>query len=133
MNIIQNRNDIHSLVSAFYSKIRVNEVLGPIFNKHIAENEWPAHIDKLTNFWEMNLLGGKNFNGNPSQKHQNVDKGLNYGITTDHFGIWINLWIETINELFVGEKAEKAVFLARKMATGQYLYVWQRRPKTSDQ
>ena len=46
-----------------------------------------------------------------------------------HFGKWLQLWVETINELFEGEYAQKAIHTARKMATGQYLMMWQQKPE----
>ncbi len=67
MNDLKNRNDISILVHNFYSKVREDLLLGPIFNAHIAENDWPKHLIKLTDFWETNLFGIAKFNGNPSK------------------------------------------------------------------
>ncbi len=129
MNLLGNRNDINTLVNAFYSKIRNDELLGPIFNSHISEGKWGEHIIKLTDFWETNLFGVAKYKGSPTQKHINVDKNLNYSITQEHFGKWLQLWFETIDELFEGEFADKAKNLARKMSTGQYLAMWYQRPE----
>lgn len=128
MKPIKNREDIHLLVNTFYSKIRKDELLGPIFNSHISENQWPHHLMKLTDFWETNLFGVRKFKGSPSQKHLKVDENLDYGVNALHFGKWLNLWVETINELFTGERADKAIYMARKMATGQYLTLWNQKP-----
>jgi len=128
MKVIETRNDIAVLVHAFYAKIRKDELLGPIFNAHIAKVQWPAHLSKLTDFWETNLFGVAKFKGNPSGKHRNVDKNLGYSIDQGHFGKWIQLWFETIDELYEGELANKAKQSARKMATGQYLAIWHGRP-----
>lgn len=129
MKDIETREDIAQLVSAFYAKIRKDELLGTIFNSHIREDEWTAHLEKLTDFWETNLFGIPKFKGSPSQKHILVDKNLNYGITQNHFGQWLNLWFETINAMFSGELAERAKHNARKMATGQYVMIWNNRPE----
>ncbi len=129
MKPIENRDDINTLVNAFYSKIRKDALLGPIFNSHLAEDQWTEHLNKLTDFWETNLFGVPKFKGSPTQKHISVDKSLNYTMDQNHFGQWINLWFETIDELFEGEYAEKAKNAARKMATGQYLAVWHQRPE----
>ncbi len=104
-------------------------MLGDIFNSHIPESHWPAHLEKLTDFWETNLFGVARFKGNPSQKHINVDKNMNHSIDQIHFGKWLQLWFETIDELFVGELAIRAKNAARKMATGQYLVMWNHRNK----
>lgn len=129
MRQIDNRSDINILVNSFYSKVRVDELLGPIFNAHISDDKWPEHLDKLTDFWETNLFGVAKFKGNPTQKHMNVDKNLNYSIEQKHFGRWLQIWFETIDELYEGEYADKAKNSARKMSTGQYLAIWQQRPE----
>lgn len=128
MKTIESREDISQLVRIFYAKIRKDDLLGDIFNSHIAENQWEAHLEKLTDFWETNLLGVARFKGNPSAKHINVDKNMNYSITQVHFGAWLNLWFETIDQLFEGELAQKAKQSARKMSTGQFLAMWRNRP-----
>lgn len=123
MKKLQNRDDINILVKSFYSKIRQNNLLGPIFNKHITENEWPLHLEKLTDFWETNLLGKPVFKGNPTLKHILVDANLNYKIEQQHFTTWVNIWIETIDELFVGELADQAKLAAKRMASNQFLAI----------
>lgn len=129
MEEIKKRADIEILVNSFYSKIRKDELLGPIFNRHIPKDMWKVHLDKLTDFWETNLFGVAKFKGSPTQKHINVDKNLNYGIEQKHFGKWLELWFETIDELFIGKYADKAKNSARKMSTGQFLAIWQQRPQ----
>jgi hemoglobin len=133
MKPIECQEDIHLLVNTFYSKIRKDKLLGPIFNSHISENQWPHHLIKLTDFWETNLFGVRKFKGNPTKKHLKVDENLDYRIDALHFGKWLNLWVETINELFTGERADKAIYMARKMATGQYLTLWNQKPDNRKQ
>ncbi|APA63559.1 MULTISPECIES: group III truncated hemoglobin [Maribacter] len=129
MTKITNRDDVSLLVHTFYDKIRQHELLGPIFNGHISEEQWPAHLSKLTDFWESNLFGVRTFRGSPSKAHVNVDKNLNHTISQNHFAQWLQLWFETINELFEGELADRAKEMARRMSTGQYIHIWQNRPR----
>lgn len=128
MEDIQTREDINRLVKAFYARIRKHDLLGPIFNSHIAEQDWPAHLEKLTDFWETILFGVQKFKGSPSVKHLEVDKNLNYGITQHHFNQWVSLWHETIDALFAGETASRAKESANQMAIGQYTMLWRYRP-----
>lgn len=128
MTTLETREDLSVLVNAFYAKIRRDDMLGPIFNKHIADEEWPAHLSKLTDFWEMKLLGGANFQGSPTRKHIEVDKASGHAIGQEHFAHWLGLWIATIDENFSGDLAERAKAQARKMATGQFIGIWQSRP-----
>ncbi|WP_343643794.1 group III truncated hemoglobin [Chryseobacterium sp.] len=127
MKDIENRDDIYKLVCTFYDKIRKNEKLGPIFDEHIKEN-WKEHLNRLTDFWETNLFGIAKYKGNPTKKHINVDRNLNYSVEQLHFGIWLQIWFQTIDELFQGVYSEKAKNASRKMATGQYLAIWNNRP-----
>lgn len=129
MKTIDDRRDVSILVNTFYAKIRMDDLLGTIFNSHIPEEKWPEHLSKLTDFWETNLFGVARFKGNPSQKHINVDKNLNHTIEPGHFGRWLQLWFETIDELYMGERAERAKNSAKKMAQGQFMMISQHRPE----
>ncbi|MEZ4803479.1 MAG: group III truncated hemoglobin [Gelidibacter sp.] len=126
---IQNREDIFLLVSEFYKKVRKDTVLGPFFNPII--KDWEEHINHLTTFWESSLFISKKlehrYNGNPLDIHVKVDKDHNNTITELHFGGWLNLWYQTLNELFEGEIAENAKRRARKMGTFLYLNIFQAR------
>ncbi|WP_291868980.1 group III truncated hemoglobin [Maribacter sp.] len=117
---IENREDIRVLVHTFYRHIRENELLGPIFNSHIKEEQWPAHLEKLTDFWVTALLGDVCFKGNPTIAHRTVDKNLNHSIAPYHFEQWITLWHSTIDSLYVGELANRAKMTSERMAMGQF-------------
>jgi len=119
MKAIENRQDVNHLVSSFYAKIRRDDLLGPIFNKHIAEEEWPAHIEKLTDFWVGNLFGMRIFKGNPALKHVMVDQGQNQQIAQYHFDRWLGLWYETLDIHFTGELAERAKVIATRIGAAQ--------------
>lgn len=123
---IKNRGDIAVLVTAFYNRIRKDEELGPIFNREI--HDWDSHIERLTDFWETNLMTVRSFKGNPLLKHTIVDAKNDYKIENYHFGIWLRHWITTINELFEGEKAETAKNRARKMGTFMYFKLFENKP-----
>ncbi len=128
---IQNREDIYLIVSEFYKKIRKDEVLSPFFNNVITD--WEAHLDRLTTFWETSLFMTKKLNqrydGNPLDVHVKVDQENNNTITELHFGLWLNLWYQTLNEHFEGEVVENAKRRARKMGTFMYLNIFQARLK----
>ena len=129
MKEIETREDIQNLVNSFYEKIRADDLLGDIFNSHIPENAWPAHLEKLADFWETNLFGVPKYKGNLTQKHIDVDTSLNYTIDSVHFGKWLQHWFDTIDELYKGEYAQKAKNAARKMSTGQFIAIWSKRPE----
>lgn len=122
---IQNREDIFLLVSSFYKKVRKDTVLGPFFNDVI--KDWDAHLDNLTSFWESSLFLKTRYLGNPLEVHTRIDKENNHAITEKHFGLWMNLWFETIDELFEGDYANNAKQRARKMSTFLYLKIFEAR------
>ena len=129
MREILNRNDVSELVHAFYDKIRLDEILGPIFNSHLSNEQWPSHLEKLTDFWETNLFGIPKFKGNPPRVHAEVDQNLDYGITQEHFAHWMRIWFKTIDEKFEGRIADRAKNAARKMSTGLFMAIWHKRPE----
>lgn len=122
---LKNRGDVFLLVKTFYSKVRKDETLGPFFNEKI--KDWDAHLDLLTTFWESSLFLKTRYTGDPLKAHIEVDKAFNHSISEFHFGIWLNLWFETINELFEGDYAENAKRRARKMATFIHLKIFEAR------
>jgi len=128
MKQIETRDDVFKLVSNFYKLIRTDELLGPIFNSNLSNEQWPKHIEKLTDFWVTTLFGKACFKGNPSKAHIDVDIGLNYSMEQVHFGRWLELWFTTIDSLFEGSLAQRAKDASRKMATGLYLNVFKNRP-----
>ena len=125
MQDIESREDIFRLVTTFYAKIRKHDLLGPIFNEAISD--WDRHFEHLTDFWESQLLFTKRFKGNPPKAHIDVDKAEGGTITEKHFGLWLNEWFATIDELFEGDIAERAKHNARKLSTFLYLQIWQAR------
>ncbi len=122
---IKNREDVYLLVSSFYNKVRKDDTLGPFFNDTI--KDWDAHLELLTTFWESSLFLKTRYTGDPLQTHVDVDKRFSHSISEMHFGIWLNLWFETINELFEGDYAENAKRRARKMATFIHLKIFEAR------
>jgi hemoglobin len=113
MNDIQNRNDIETLINAFYAKVRVNRVIGHIFND-IAKVNWETHLPKMYSFWSSLLLGEQTYSGNPMIKHIALSKIAS--MTATEFSEWIRLFTETVDELFRGEKAKEAKLRAANIA-----------------
>ncbi len=122
---IESREDVSLLVNTFYSKVRKDELLGSIFNRIITD--WPTHLELLTDFWETNLFFKRKYFGNPMHTHIEVDKKVHGTINELHFGTWINMWHETIDELFEGETANIAKNRARNMGTFIHLNIFNAR------
>ncbi|MDO6738513.1 group III truncated hemoglobin [Wenyingzhuangia sp. 2_MG-2023] len=125
---IQNRADINQLVNHFYSKVRKDNLLGPIFNRMIPEKAWPVHLEKLTDFWETNLFGIPKFKGNPTQKHLLTDATFDHVINQEHFDHWLSLWKNSIDELYQGDLATRAQMAAYSIAQIQNMVIARNKP-----
>ena len=125
MTDIQNREDVALLVNTFYTKVRANDELGPIFNTAI--KDWDTHLIHLTNFWESQLFRKNVFSGNPLKKHVEVDGNNNNQLTNDLFGLWLQFWLGTIDELFKGELANLAKDRARNIASFMFMEIFRSR------
>lgn len=115
---ISSRKDVMRLVKSFYVKVREDDMLGPVFNSIIKDDEeWEKHFEKLTDFWETNLFFLAKYKGNPMLVHQQVDAKMGKTIDQNHFNRWLHLWQTTVDELFEGEKADLAKRNANNIAT----------------
>ena len=110
---ITNRKDIELMVDTFYEKVRSNPVLGYIFDD-VAKINWKTHLPKMYSFWASILLGENRFSGNPMQKHIALSKLTE--MTDKEFSEWLHLFTETVDELFLGEKANEAKLRAGNIA-----------------
>jgi len=127
---LKNETDVELLVRTFYGTVRQDELLGPIFNGIITD--WESHFEHLIRFWVSNLFFTKTYHGDPMQKHIEVDEGPFGTINEVHFGVWLNLWYQTIDELFAGEVAQRAKNRARNMSTFIHLKVFEARQKREE-
>ena len=101
---------IRRLVHRFYSRVRENFTLGPIFAAVIGD-DWDAHLAKLCDFWETVLLGVVKYKGRPLAVHRTLR-----GLEEAHFRVWLNLFEQTAREIFSDEDAERITAMARRMA-----------------
>ncbi|MTI22744.1 group III truncated hemoglobin [Fulvivirga sp. RKSG066] len=110
---ITNRSDIEFLVERFYHRALKNEVIGHFFNE-VVKLDLEHHIPVICDFWETTLLGNRNYLGNPMDKHLSLNKKAN--LTAHHFDEWLSLWNGTVDEHFVGKKAQEAKVRANQIA-----------------
>lgn len=109
MEDIKNKEDVKIFVDAFYAKIREDGLLAPIFAKRIANDNWQKHLNRMYTFWNAVLLFEREYKGNPFSKHVGLQA------QPIHFERWISLFKQTIDQHFVGEKANEVKLRADKM------------------
>jgi hemoglobin len=98
---VETEADVEKLVHEFYSKVRVDNILAPVFDPVIG-GHWDTHLARMTDFWSTLLLYTKKFTDDPLTKH------LPLPVYKEHFDRWLQLFHETVDELFEGQIAENA-------------------------
>ena len=91
---------INLLVDRFYAKVRVDPVLGPVFER-VVRGKWGPHLETMRNFWSSVMLTSGRYKGAPVPAHLRVK-----GIEPQMFDRWLRLFGETCDELFENEVAE---------------------------
>ena len=97
---------------AFYAKVVQDDLLGPVFVRKIGpfpHAGWPVHMMRLEGFWRAVLGAQSAYKGQPGPAHMNL------GADERHFGRWLQLWAETLNEQLDPPEAETLVMLASRM------------------
>lgn len=102
---------IRAVVVEFYARARRDDVIGPVFNRTIPDADWPAHLDKIADFWSSMLLGSGRYNGRPMPKHMAIPE-----LADAHFMRWLRLFRETVEEICPPDIA--ALFVERSERIG---------------
>lgn len=113
MKDIENRKDIEQLVNAFYARVLKDDKIGFFFNE-IVQIDWDKHFPIMYDFWETILFDTMKYKGNPMTKHIVLSK--KEPMTAAHFERWLELWNQTVDEHFGGERASEAIKRAKMIA-----------------
>ncbi len=105
--------EIEYLVHTFYAQVRRDDILGPIFNAHVAD--WDDHLARLVDFWSSILLRTRRFTGTPMSKHAALPQ-----LSAELFQRWLTLFHETTSTLSNQAMAQQAETMARRI--GQSLW-----------
>ena len=106
---IKTIEDIQKMVDAFYAKVREDQLIGPIFNE-IIQDQWPKHLEKMYRFWQTVLLNEHTYYGSPFGPHAKLP------LNKTHFERWLELFHQTVDDHFAGEKTEEVKWRSEKMA-----------------
>jgi len=113
MHDINNRVDIDQLVRLFYERATVDEVIGHYFTS-VVPIDWNHHIPTIVSFWENILFSTGGYKGGMLFKHMHLDQLSAFD--TKHFNRWLEIWQQTVDELFEGPHAEEVKFRAASIA-----------------
>ena len=84
------RGEVRGFVEAFYKQARQDSMLGPVFNRIVAADQWDDHFETMTDFWLSVAFDGPTFRGNPMIKHARIKD-----IAPQHFDRWLEIFEET--------------------------------------
>ena len=105
---------IRDLVHAFYARVRLDPMLGPIFNARI--DDWPVHLDKLCAFWSSVTLMTGRYKGTPMKVHAELPD-----VAAAHFERWLALFRATAVSICPTDAAEVFVDRANRIAASLQL------------
>lgn len=113
MRDIETKEDVADLVSKFYIKVVPDPVIGHFFTE-VVKLSWEKHIPLIVDFWSGILLGQSTQQTNVMEAHLKLHQKQK--LEQDHFDRWLELWEQTVRELFAGPKAKEAIDRAQSIA-----------------
>jgi hemoglobin len=102
---IENLTDVQLLVRSFYNKVLKDDRLSPFFSS-VKSSHWQRHLEVMDSFWSNVLFYTGDYNGNPFDVHKTMHRLK--GLDIKDLERWMELFNETMDDLFEGEKAELA-------------------------
>lgn len=113
--------NIARMVHAFYDKVRADEVLGPVFDQAIGDDDasWQPHLQIMVNFWSSMMLSSGVYHGNPMQKHMDLPP-----FDINLFDRWLALFEATVRAIYPSDIAndfiDKGQRVSRSLKLGLY-------------
>ena len=105
------RDGIRRLVHGFYAAVRDDPLIGPVFERQIAPERWPQHLDKMCAFWASVLLRSSDYDGRPLPPHLALPD-----LSTAHFQRWLTLFRATARDVLDERSAALAIGFAERIA-----------------
>lgn len=99
---------IERLVRGFYTRVRKDALLGPVFAAQISD--WEPHLQRMFAFWSSVALMSGEYHGSPMEKH------LPLPVDAQHFDRWLALFAATARELCPPAAADHFIERAQRIA-----------------
>jgi hemoglobin len=96
------------LVNHFYADVRQHQLLGPVFEAQI--QNWPEHIEMITDFWTQILGGPSRYTGQMPARH------IPLRLREEHFQAWLGLWDFNCQRWLAPDCADELIGYARQIA-----------------
>lgn len=131
MNDIQNRADIDGLMLRFYELAMKDDVIGFIFTD-TAKLDLDRHLPVIGDFWETIVFQVPVYaqhGRNPLQVHGALDDKTM--LLPEHFARWQQLFYESVDAMFAGERADFIKLRADAIASRMSQFVSSKHPDFS--
>ncbi|WP_313198178.1 DUF1971 domain-containing protein [Rhizobium sp.] len=102
--------DISLVLSRFYDRVKVDDLLGPVF---AVVHDWDEHLNRLAEFWSSMMLTTGRYKGNPLSMHLAHAERFQ----PEMFVRWLDLWKQTTDELLVPQVAREMQARAKRIAS----------------
>ncbi|BDY26298.1 MULTISPECIES: group III truncated hemoglobin [Mycolicibacterium] len=110
---LADRADVHALLSRFYGRVLVDDLLAGPFTE-VRDEGLAAHLPVMCDFWETVLFRAGRYRGSALQVHRGVHR--RHPLNQRHFVRWLTLWLRTVDEMYCGPVAEQAKTQAGRIA-----------------
>ncbi len=113
---LDTRSGIDRLMVAFYAKATTDDFIGEFFSE-VVPFDLRHHLPVIGDFWESILLGTQAYrrhNRSPLELHAKLDALR--PLHPEHFERWLQLFRESVDELFAGARAEFAKSRSRMIS-----------------
>lgn len=110
---LETRADLVALITEFYLRAFADDLIGPVFTE-VARLDLAAHLPTMCDFWEMALFRRGAYRRNAFAVHRSLH--VRHPLRPQHFGRWLDIWTETVDESFGGPVAERAKTQASRIA-----------------
>lgn len=114
MNDIENRDDLETLLSKFYTTLLCDNSINYFFTD-IAKINLESHLPKIIDFWNLSLFGKGDYSNNVMKIHLDLNEKEKF--TEKHFNSWLNTFYETVDANFCGKNSEIIKTKALSIAT----------------
>ncbi|WP_022697373.1 group III truncated hemoglobin [Euryhalocaulis caribicus] len=109
---------IQRVVHHFYARVRVDERLGPVFERRIGDH-WASHLERMCDFWSSVLCMTGRYKGRPMPAHMKLKE-----TRPDDFERWLTLFRETAREECAPDVAALFIDRAERIAGSLRLAVF---------
>lgn len=120
---IENRKDIDALMTVFYQRALADNLIGYIFTD-VAKLDLAHHLPIIGDFWETMLFHSGDYarhDRNPLQVHGELNDKTR--LLPEHFERWLEIFNETVDQNFAGERTEFLKTRAEAIAERMLEYV----------